>query len=142
MDVLSNILFWLHLVALAAGGAASFGLPVVGSMMPSATAETRPTLFKVGQRLSTIGRAGLATLIVTGPLLVWLKYGGTDGFTWWFWAKMVLVVILLGLVIFGGINAKRIQGGDMAAAKRAPQIGMASMATLILVVLTAVFAFS
>jgi protoporphyrinogen IX oxidase len=142
MDVLNNILLWLHLIALALGGVAAFGIPVVGSMMPTATPETRPTLVKIAERLSTIGRAGLGTLIVTGPLLVWLKAGGTAGFTGWFWAKMVLVVVLLGLVIFAGINAKRAQGGDMAAAKRAPQVGMASMATLILIVLTAVFAFN
>jgi putative membrane protein len=142
MDVLNNILFWLHLLGLALGGVAAFGLPVVGSMMPTATAETRPTLFKLTERLSGIGRAGFGILIVTGPLLVWLKFGGTAGFTGWFWAKMVLVVILFGLVIFAGINGKRAQGGDMAAAKRAPQIGMGAMVTLILVVLAAVFAFN
>ena len=37
-------------VALAAGGVAAFGLPVVGSRMPTATPETRPTLFKIADR--------------------------------------------------------------------------------------------
>jgi uncharacterized membrane protein len=79
--------------------------------------------------------------IITGPLLVWLKYGGTSGFNVWFWVKMVLVVILLGIVIFAGINGKRAQGGDMEAAKRSPQIGMASIVTFLLVVAAAVLAF-
>ena len=59
----------------------------------------------------------------------------------WFGIKMLLVLILLGIVIFAGINGKRAMGGDMAAARRAPRIGMASMATFLLVILAAVFAF-
>ncbi len=81
MDILNNLLFWLHLIGLGLGAVASFGLPVVGRQMPTATAETRPTLFKVAEGMSTLGRAGFAILIVTGPLLVWLKFGGTSGFT-------------------------------------------------------------
>jgi hypothetical protein len=142
MDILNNILFWIHLVSLSLGGAATFGIPVVGSMMPTATAETRPVLFKVADGLSKVSRGGLAGLIITGPLLVWLKFGGTAGFTGWFWAKMVLVVLLLIAVIIAGINAKRAQAGDMAAAKRAPMIGGIAMLLLLGVVLCAVFAFS
>lgn len=141
MDYLNSLLFWIHLVALAAGGVATFGLPVVGSKMMGASAETRPVLWSIIHGLSRIGRIGLGLLIITGPLLVWLKYSGTSGFTYWFWVKMVLVVILLGLVIFAGINAKRAETGDMAAAKRSPQIGMAAMLTFLLVVAAAVLAF-
>ena len=141
MDYVNSVLFWIHLVALALGGVAAFGIPVVGSKMPTATAETRPVLFAIVEGLSRIGRIGLGLLILTGPLLVWLKYGGTSGFNVWFWVKMVLVVILLGIVIFAGINGKRAQGGDMEAAKRSPQIGMASIVTFLLVVAAAVLAF-
>lgn len=142
MDVLNNILFWIHLVSLSLGGVGAFGLPVVGRMMATATAETRPTLFKVAHGLSSVSRAGLGGLIITGPLLVWLKFGGTAGFTTWFWAKMVLVVLLIVVVVWAGINAKRAEGGDMAAAKRAPMIGGLAMLLLLGVVLSAVFAFN
>jgi hypothetical protein len=91
--------------------------------------------------LSAIGRTGLGLLIITGPLLVWLKYNGTSGFTFWFWVKMLLVVILLGLIIFAGINTKRGEGGDVTAAKRGPVIGMAAMITFLLVVAAAVLTF-
>ena len=94
MEVITNLLFWLHLVALAMAGAATFGLPVVGSKMATATPDTRPLLFTIAEQLSTIARAALAALIITGPLLIWLKFGGTAGFTWWFSLKMLLVVIL------------------------------------------------
>ena len=70
MDILTNVLFWVHLVSLALGGAATFGIPVVGRMMATATGETRPTLFKVAHGLSSVGRAGLGGLVITGPLMV------------------------------------------------------------------------
>lgn len=142
MPIFVNILFWIHLVSLSLGGAATFGIPVVGTMMPGATAETRPTLFKVAHGLSNISRVGLALLIITGPLMVWLKFGGTAGFNNWFWAKMVFVVLLLITVIYAGINAGRAEKGDMAAAKRAPMIGMTAMVLLLAVVFCAVFTFN
>ena len=141
MDILVNILFWIHLTALALGGAAAFGIPVVGSRMASATAETRPLLFSLADNLSKLGRAAIGTLIITGPLIVWLKFHGTGSFNGWFWAKMVLVVLLLIAVIYAGINAKRAEGGDMAAAQRAPMIGMTAAGLFVLVILCAVFAF-
>ena len=142
MDMLIAILFWLHLTALAFGGAAAFGIPAVGSRIPGASAEARPLLFGAVHTLSNVGKAAMAVLIITGPLMVWLRFGGTSGFTAWFWAKMVLVVVLLGVIIYGGINAKRAQGGDMAAAKRAPIISQVGMVTFIGVILCAVFAFN
>ena len=141
MGILTNILFWIHLSALSLGGAATFGIPVVGRLMPTATNDTRPLLFKVAKGLSTVSRAGLGLLIITGPLMVWLKFGGT-GFNAWFWAKMVLVLLLLITVIYAGINGKAAEGGDMAAAKRSPLIGMVAMLLLLGVVFCAVFAFN
>jgi hypothetical protein len=141
MDILNSLLLWIHLVALAAGGVATFGIPVVGSKMATATPETRPLLFSIVMGMSKIGRAGLGLLIVTGPLLFWLKWNFTSLDMVWFGIKMVLVLVLLGLVIFAGINANRAQAGDRAAAMRQPQIGMASMAVFLLIVLSAVFAF-
>lgn len=142
MDYLNSVLFWLHLVALSMGGAATFGIPVVGSRIGGASPEMRATLFAIVHGLSRVARIGLVLLLVTGPLLVWLKYGGTGGFTFWFWVKMVLVLILLGLIIAAGINTKRGEGGDVAAARRGPGIGMAAMVTLLLVIGSAVLAFS
>jgi uncharacterized membrane protein len=140
MDIVLLILFWIHLVSLALGGAAVFGIPVVGSRMASATAETRPTLFAVADGLSRVGRAALGLLIITGPLMLWLKYGWAAPNVW-FWVKMILVLALIVLVIYAGINAKRAQTGDMAAAKRAPVIGMTGVVLYLLVIGAAVAAF-
>src|SRR5487761_2524804 len=118
MDVVSNLLFWIHLIGVALGGVAAFGIPVVASRMPTATADTRPLLFSLLEAMSKVGRAAIGLLIVTGPLIVWLKFG-MGGLSAWFWIKMVLV----GL-IYAGINGKRVEKGDMAAARRAPIVGM------------------
>jgi putative membrane protein len=141
MDIVVTLLFWLHLVALAMAGAAVFGMPVVGRHMAGASAETRPTLMTIAKGLSTIARAALAILIITGPLLVWLKYGGMAGFSVWFTVKMVLVVLLLASVIYSGILMKRAQGGDRSAASMLPRLGMANMVLVLAIVLCAVLAF-
>ena len=141
MDYLNSALLWIHLVSLAAGGAATFGIPVVGGKIGGANPETRPLLFSIVHGLSRIGRTALGLLIITGPLLVWLKYGGTSGFTFWFWVKMVLVVLLLGVVIYAGINTKKAEAGDREAAMRAPKIGMTATALFVLVIGSAVLTF-
>ena len=141
MDYLLPFLLWVHLLALAIGGAAVFGLPVIGSKIGSATPETRQTLFIIRDQLSSLGRAALVLLLISGPLMVWLKYGGVSGFTYWFWVKMALVAILIGVIIYGGINGKRAQGGDMAAAKRAPQVSVVAVAVYLLIIASAVLNF-
>ena len=141
MDIVIKLLFWIHMVSLALGGVAAFGIPVVGMRMATATAETRPLLFSIADGLSKVGRAGIGLLLVTGPLIFWLKFGWMAPNSW-FWIKMILVVALLAGVIYAGINAKRAEGGDMAAAKRAPMLGAATATLFVLVMLSAVFAFA
>jgi protoporphyrinogen IX oxidase len=141
VDVLNTILLWIHLMGLALGGAAAFGIPVVGSRMQSAAPEMRPTLMGIMQGLAKVGRAGIGLLIISGPLMIWLKYGGVGEVSFWFWIKMVLVILLIAGVIYSGMLAKRIAGGDMSAAKLAPRVGMANTTVLVLIVLTAVLTF-
>lgn len=142
MDVLINILFWIHLLALAAGGVAVFGIPIVGSRMASAPPEARPVLGSVVDMFSRLGRGAFGALIITGPLVLWLKYDGTGGMTGWFWLKMLFVLALLGLIIWSGLNRKRLLAGDAAAIQLAPRLGMASMIVYLLLILSAVFAFN
>lgn len=142
MEILLILLFWLHMLALAVGGAAAFGIPVVGSRMASAAPEARPLLMGITKALSSNGRVAIVVLLVTGPLLLWLKYGWAAPDMTWFAVKMVLVVILLGLVIYSGIIAKKVEGGDMASAKNLPMLGVINMVVFSLLVLAATFAFA
>ena len=99
-------------------------------------------MFKVANGLSSLGRVGFGVLIITGPLLAWLKFGGMSGFTWWFTAKMIFVLLLLILIIVAGITSKRAQGGDQAAGKRMPMLSMIGVFLFVCVILCAVFAFN
>ena len=141
MDYFNSLLLWLHLISLAVAGATIFGMPVLMANMAGVAADVRPRVGAVAQRLSMMSRGALVVLLVTGALLVWLKYGGFAGLSFWFWAKMILVVLQIGIVIFAGINGKRAQAGDAAAAQRAPSIGVVGMSTFLLIVATAVLTF-
>ena len=141
MGILYQLLFWVHMVSLAAGGVAAYGIPIVGMRMATATPETRPLLFSLADRFSNVGRAALGLLIITGPIMFWLGWNWTAQNTAAFAAKMVLVVLLLILVIVAGINAKRAEHGDMAAAKRAPALGMSAAIVFTLIPLAAALAF-
>ena len=92
--------------------------------------------------MSNIGRVAIALLIITGPIMYWMAWanGGPPSMPA-FIAKMVFVVLLLIVVIYAGINAKRAQGGDMAAAKRSPMLGMTAAILFVLVILSAALAF-
>jgi putative membrane protein len=136
------ILFWIHMTSLAAGGVAAFGIPIVGARIGGAAPEMRPTLFHIAETMSNLGRVAIALLIITGPIMYWLAWsnGGPPNMTA-FIAKMVFVVLLLITVIVAGINAKRAQAGDMAAAKRSPMLGMTAATLFVLVILSAALAF-
>ena len=142
MDILINLLFWVHLLALVGGGASSVAMPIIGSKLATADGATRATLFEIGGRISTAGRGALGGLIVTGLLLFWLKWDFSAPSMIWFGIKMALVVLLLVGVIVGGINFKKAQGGDAAAARTAALAGQIVGLTLAGVILAAVFAFN
>jgi uncharacterized membrane protein len=141
MGLTYQLLFWVHMVALALGGVGSLGIPFVGMQLRTATAETRPVLFRLVRNLSTAGRVAFGLLIITGPLLFWLGWSGTAPQMWAFTVKMVLVVVLLVIIIAAGINGKRAENGDAAAGARAPILGIASAITFILIILAAALAF-
>jgi hypothetical protein len=141
MQALIAILFSGHLIGLALGGAAGFGNAVVGQRLRAAGPDVREHLFGVAHGLSTLGMVGMALLIVTGPLLIWLQFGGVEALSWVFWLKMVLLVALIaGIVVMGRLEA-RAEGGDLSALKRMPIFGAVTILLLIGIVLCAVVAF-
>jgi uncharacterized membrane protein len=142
MDILVNLLFWVHLLALVGGGASSVAMPIIGSKLATADGPTRETLFEIAGRITGVGRAALAVLIVTGTLLFWLKWDFSAPSVVWFGIKMALVLVLMGAMIVGGINVKKARGGDAAARRIAGIAGQVAGLTLACIVLSAVFAFN
>ena len=140
MDITFDILFWIHMVSLGLGGAAAFGIPIVGSRIGPAAPEVRPTLFHIAEMLSNVGRVAIVLLLITGPWMLWLKFNWTPPSNW-FWAKMGFLVLMLIFVVWGGINAKQAMSGNVQAAKRAPMIGILAALSFICVMGAAAFAF-
>jgi len=128
-------------MGLALGGAAGFGNAVVGRRLRIVGPEVREHLFGVAHGLSRLGMVGMALLIVTGPLLIWLQFGGVNALSWVFWLKMVLLVALIvDIIVMGRLEAQA-EGGDLRTLKRLPVLGAVSILLLIGIVLCAVVAF-
>lgn len=140
MGIIFFILLWLHIIALVVGGTNSVAMPVIGARMPSATPEIRATLFSIADRLATFGKGAMAVLLVTGPLMLWVRYGWAVP-NFWFWIKMALIVVMLVTISLSSINLKKAQRGDMAAARKAEQFGRITAVVFLGVLLTAVLAF-
>jgi putative membrane protein len=140
MNILVEILLWLHIVALVVGGTNSVVMPVIGSRMAGAAAETRAVLFSITERLANLGKGAMLVLLVTGPLMLWLRYGWVVPGVW-FWVKMALIVVMLVTITMAAANGKKAQAGDAAAAVRARQFGMITAVAFLGVLLSAVLAF-
>lgn len=119
MDVVINLLIWAHILAFVAGGSNSVVGPVIASRLPGAAADVRAGYYDVMNRLAQVGKVAMVVLLVSGPLILWLRYGGVGGANVWFWIKMALIVVMLASIIYGGVNFRKAQAGDAEAGRRA-----------------------
>lgn len=142
MDVFINILIFVHIVAFIAGGSNSVVGPVISARLGGATPDQRDAYYGVMNQLAQVGKVAMVALLVSGPLILWLRYGGLEGASIWFWIKMVLVVVMLVAIVIGGINDKKAQAGDHAAEQVAETAHKITGAAFAGVILAAVFAFS
>ena len=142
MDIVINLLIWVHIIAFVVGGSNSVVGPIIGARMASATPDARAGYVGVMQAMSQAGKVAMGALLITGPLILWLRYGGLAGASIWFWIKMVLVVVMLAAIIYGGINFKKSLGGDAEAGRRAGVAHRITGLAFLGVLLSAVFAFS
>jgi len=141
MDILINILIFLHLFGLVIGMGSGIALSRIGPLYGTSSEEQRKLLFRLAMMLGKNGHIGLGLLWITGPLVVWLKFGTLD-LGPWFWAKMVLVVILSASIGMGSAAFRKFAAGDMAASARVALTSRISGLAGLLIILTAVFAFN
>jgi hypothetical protein len=142
MPIVTNLLLLLHFfgVAMAVGG--GIALSQVGPKLIALAPNERGQLWPLEVFFSRLGALGLLILLVTGPLMVWLKFGGVSGFNSWFWAKMALVVVAaigVGLHDWAGARFRR---GDETASSLMFLAGRVAGASILLVMVCAVFAFN
>jgi putative membrane protein len=101
MDLTFNILLIIHLAAFGLAISTTIVAPLIGSRMASAPPEARPLLGGIGKRLSLNARLAFGLLLLTGIGMVYLRYGGFEGQSVWFFIKMGLVVVVLIAMIVG-----------------------------------------
>lgn len=141
LDLLNDLAIWLHLMALALGGVASFGIPLTAARIPGSEPSARPALAQVIQVFSKVGSAAIGTLILTGLILVYSKYDGFAGHSPWFYAKLVLVAALIGVIAVNKRLGARAMAGDQQAAGMSRKMSVGGIALLASIVASAVVAF-
>jgi putative membrane protein len=138
----TNLLLWIHIVAFVAGGSNTVVMPIIGATLPKVDGQTRATLFGIGFHMAIVGKVAAATLLISGPLLLWLKYGGLHGLTPWFWVKMALIGVMFAAIIFEEANFKKLASGDQAAARNSRFGGIIASMAFLGILLAAVLAFN
>ena len=141
MEILLSLLLWLHFLGLASGLGGGIALAQTGPRLVTSTEHERQLIWKFERAFSLTGSAGVGVLIVTGPLLVWLKYGGVEGMPAWFWAKMAFVLLTLVGVILHAISGRRFRTGDATAYRWMAIAGRTAGISMVLAVLCAVMTF-
>lgn len=114
----------------------------VGPKLIAAQGAMLDEMWQFERFFGRVATTGLGVLIVTGPLILWLKFGGPDGLTWWFWAKMTFVAIALVGVLTHQWAGSRFHRGDRGAVPLLFASGRAAGASMALAVLCAVFTFN
>ena len=141
MEILALILFFIHIVAFIAGGANSVLMPILGPKVATATPDVRASLISVIDTLAKVGKYAMITLLVTGILVLWLKWNFVVP-NFWFWIKMAGIVAMLVFISLNEINQKKARAGDAAAAKASQMFGQLTGVAFAVVIFSAVFAFN
>ncbi|HEY3948309.1 hypothetical protein [Phenylobacterium sp.] len=142
MAILIDLLLWLHFLALAMGVGGGLAMSQVGPRLIAAAPAEREPLWPLATVYSRIAGGGLVLLLITGPLLLWLKFGGMGGLNDWFRLKLALVavsVVTIGLSEWGLARLKR---GDEGGGRLMRITGPLTLVTVLAIVLAAVFAFN
>lgn len=142
LPVIINLLLALHLMALAMGVGGGLALSQVGPRLVAASPDQRATWWPLVTVYGRIARAGIFLLLITGPLLLWLKFGGDMGLNGWFKLKMALVLMLVASVGVGWWGAARLKRGDEGGGRLMKVTGLLTKLIVTAIVLAAVFAFN
>lgn len=103
MDLTFNLLLIIHLAAFGLGISTTFVAPIIGSRLPKAPAEARPTLLGILGRLTLNARVAMGLLLVTGIAMAFVRYGGFADLSPWFYVKMGLVAFIVLMMILGAL---------------------------------------
>lgn len=134
MDVAFSLLLIAHLVGLMLVAAAF--LPLLGMVGQGGVAP------QTNRLLTRFGHYGIIVLLLSGPLMIWVRYGSLDGVSHWFWAKMAFVMLLAAGVVMSAVSARKMRAGDSSATARVRLGRIVAVASLLAIVVFAVLAFN
>lgn len=117
MQMFIVILLWLHFMGIALGLGAGISLSQVAPRLVAAAPGDARALDTLEMALSRIGITGLTLLLVTGPLLLWLRFGGIQLMSAWFWVKMAFVALTVVGVATSKWATGRFRAGERQYAK-------------------------
>lgn len=101
MDLVFNFLLIVHLAAFGLAIATTIAAPLIGARIAGAPPDARPLLGGIGKQLQLNVRIAFGLLLITGISMVYVRYGGFEGQSIWFFVKMGLVVVVLIAMIIG-----------------------------------------
>ncbi len=140
--ILLNLLLILHLAGLVMGFVGGRAHGAVVARLKGAGADVAEVLWAFEKTASWTAFIGTGLLVVSGALMLWLKYDGLAGQGWLFWLKMVLVVAVALAEVVRHLAALRWKSGDEAMAVWAKRAGKFSGLAAVATVAVAVFNFN
>ena len=142
MHILLNLLLWLHFIGIGLAVGGGVALSQVGPKLVAAPADGRVELWAFETFFSRLGAVGVVILVATGPLMLWLKFGGPAGLSRWFWVKMGLVAIAVVAVATHEWAGARFKRGDQGAVPVMFTAGRLAGLAIVLAMLSAVATFN
>jgi len=141
MVTLFPFLLILHFLGLMAGFGGGIGLSQIGPRLAKANEAELPLLLKLERIFNRFSLIGLALLLITGPWMLWTRFGGGAGLPVWFTLKMSFVALAVIAVIANQIAKRRFRLGRSAVALRwvlitGPITGISVLLAVIFAVLT------
>lgn len=136
--IVTDIVLIVHFVGLMMGAGGGLGSTIVMAQARVLPAEQAGPLRSVGPALARLSTVGLILMLLSGPALVSLKYGGFSNMPMLFWVKLVFVGTLTLAAILIEVTYARVKKGDMKAAGLLPKLGpMAGISSLLAVIFAA-----
>ena len=138
---MNEVLLILHFIGLGMGFSAAIGNFII-MMLIQASPKDMAVLGRFPPIATKVGGAGLIVLWITGPIMIYTKYGGGwEALSWTFAAKIVFVVLLTIMIGLLEMTMSQVRKGNLAVAARLPRLGPFGGISALLSVFFAVLAF-
>jgi hypothetical protein len=141
MSAFNQALLVLHFLGLAMGLSVSIGNIVILGLITRAAPPEKAVLARFPPAISTVGRAGLALLWLTGLTMAYTKWNGIGSMPWTFDVKLTSVVLLTIVVAYITMLEGRIRRGEAAAAAQIQTVGKVAPVLAVVAIIFAVLTF-